>query len=144
KDLNNAISKGKEIFESKTATQEEVNKTLELLKAAINGLKVKPTDPKESMNPVEPKDPKDEDDDKKLGVPTKPQTPNDSEKPQKPNKPVTINKPNNGTAKPNMQNKPAKASLPRTGQSSMMGISILGTTLLAIGIWINKRRHKEI
>ncbi|MBW4828323.1 MAG: FIVAR domain-containing protein, partial [Clostridiaceae bacterium] len=37
KDLNNAISKGKEIFESKTATQEEVNKTLELLKAAING-----------------------------------------------------------------------------------------------------------
>ncbi|MBW4827997.1 MAG: LPXTG cell wall anchor domain-containing protein, partial [Clostridiaceae bacterium] len=135
KDLNNAISKGKEIFESKTATQEEVNKTLELLKAAINGLKVKPTDPKEPTNPVEPKDPKDEDDDKKPGVPTKPQTPNKLE---------TINKVNNETVKPNIQDKSTKASLPRTGQSSMIWINILGATLLAIGIWINKRKHKEI
>ncbi|MBU5294569.1 LPXTG cell wall anchor domain-containing protein [Anaerosalibacter bizertensis] len=138
KDLNDAISKGKEIFESKTSTQEEVNKTLELLKAAINGLKVKPTDPKEPTNPVEPKDPKDKNDDKKLGVPTKPQKPN------KPNKPETINKPNNEIAEPNMQNKSAKTLLPRTGQSSMMWISILGVTLLAIGIWINKRKQKEI
>ena len=117
--LNEAIAKGKEILNKKEMTQEDIDNAVKSIEDAINSLK----------------------DEEK---PTKPQTPSDSEKPQKPSKPETINKPNNEIAEPNMQNKSAKTSLPKTGQSSMMRISILGTTLLAIGIWINKRRHKEI
>ena len=68
----------------------------------------------------------------------------DEEKLAKLRKPKTINKPKNDIAKPNIQNKPTKTSLPKTGQSSMIWLSILGATLLAMGILINKKKQKEI
>ncbi|MBW4827998.1 MAG: FIVAR domain-containing protein [Clostridiaceae bacterium] len=131
--LEVSILKGKEIFENEKITQEEVDNAVKSIEDSINSLK-------DEENPTKPTSP------------IKPQTPNDSEyppkptKPQKPSESGTINKANNVSTKPNTQNKPTKTSLPKTGQSSMMCISILGVMLLLVGtkIWLDKKKGREV
>ncbi|MBW4827743.1 MAG: Ig-like domain-containing protein [Clostridiaceae bacterium] len=134
KALNEAIAKGKEILNKKEMTQEDVDSAVEAIKYAINSLK----DKEEPVKPTEPTEPQ-EPNDKDLEKPINPT------KPQKPNKPGTIDKGDNKPTKPNVEDKPAKTSLPKTGQSSMLWLSILGIILLVVGakLWIDKRKEKE-
>ncbi|MBU5294580.1 LPXTG cell wall anchor domain-containing protein, partial [Anaerosalibacter bizertensis] len=130
-----AILAGKEVLNKEEVTQEEIDSAVEAIKYAINSLKDK-EEPIKPTEPTEPQKPNDNDSEK----PIKPT------KPQKPNKPGTIDKVDNKPAKPNVEdNKPAKTSLPKTGQSSILWLSILGIILLIVGakLWIDKRKEKE-
>lgn len=131
KALNKAILAGKEVLNKEEVTQEEIDSAVEAIKYAINSLK----DKEEPIKPTEPQKPNDNDSEK----PIKPT------KPQKPNKLGTIDKADNKPNKPNVEDKPAKTSLPKTGQSSMLWLSILGIILLVVGakLWIDKRKEKE-
>ena len=134
KALNKAILAGKEVLNKEEVTQEEIDSAVEAIKYAINSLK----DKEEPIKPTEPTEPQ-EPNDKDLEKPINPT------KPQKPNKPGTIDKGDNKPIKPNVEDKPAKTSLPKTGQSSMLWLSILGIILLVVGakLWIDKRKEKE-
>ncbi|MSS42553.1 leucine-rich repeat protein [Anaerosalibacter bizertensis] len=134
KALNKAILAGKEVLNKEGVTQEEIDSAVEAIKYAINSLKDK-EEPIKPTEPTEPQKPNDNDSEK----PIKPT------KPQKPNKPGTIDKVDNKPTKPNVEDKPAKTSLPKTGQSSMLWLSILGIILLVVGakLWIDKRKEKE-
>ncbi|MBU5294811.1 LPXTG cell wall anchor domain-containing protein, partial [Anaerosalibacter bizertensis] len=123
-----AILAGKEVLNKEEVTQEEIDSAVEAIKYAINSLK----DKEEPVKPTEPTEPNDKGSEK----PIKPT------KPQKPNKPGTIDKVDNKPTKPNVEDKPV---LPKTGQSSMLWVSILGMILLVVGakLWIDKRKEKE-
>ncbi|MBW4827742.1 MAG: leucine-rich repeat protein [Clostridiaceae bacterium] len=133
KALEEAISLGKEILVKEEVTQEEV--TQEEVDNAVKAIKTAISNLEDKEEPVKPTEPNDKDSEK----PIKPTKPN------KPNKPGTIDKVDNKPTKPKVEDKPAKTSLPKTGQSSMLWLSILGMILLAVGanLWINKRKEKE-
>ena len=119
--LNEAIAKGKEILNKEEATQEEVDNVAKSIEAAIESLK-----DKEASKP-------------------QPNKPNKPEKPNKSTKPGKVDKPDNKSTKPNIQDKSGKAALPKTGESSMLWISILGAILLVVGtkLWIGKKKERE-
>ncbi|MCR2043939.1 Ig-like domain-containing protein [Anaerosalibacter massiliensis] len=113
--LNEAIAKGKEILNKEEITQEEVDNAVKAIEVAIESLKDKEA--------------------------SKPQ-PN---KPEKPTKPGKVDKPDNKPTKPNIKNKPKETTLPKTGESSMLWISILGVILLVVGtkLWMDKKKERE-
>ena len=113
--LNEAIAKGKEILNKEEVTQEEVDNVVKAIEVAIESLKDKEA--------------------------SKPQ-PN---KPEKPTKPGKVDKPDNKPTKPNIKNKPKETTLPKTGESSMLWISILGVILLVVGtkLWMDKKKERE-
>ncbi|MCR2043940.1 leucine-rich repeat protein [Anaerosalibacter massiliensis] len=130
--LNEAIAKGKEILNKEEVTQEEVDNVVKAIEVAIESLK----DKEASKPQPEPEE---------LEKPTKPTKPEKPNKPNKPTKPGKVDKPDNKSTKPNIQDKSRETALPKTGESSMLWISILGVILLVVGtkLWIGKKKERE-
>lgn len=88
----------------------------------------KPNEPEEPNNPP-PENPEE---------PNEPNNP-PPEKPNEPNTPNTPNKPN----EPNKPNKPNRPIIPKTGDITIIIMSIGGLIFILMGIWMVKDKSKE-